>query len=684
MEEPGRSPARCWIIYALCLLVIVAVAAFFRLYELGKSAFRADTILLWELAKRHVPPGMVLTDWFNVSGAAGQMPMPAFIMQVFLSLLNWPVTPAMVRLPFALFGILAVPIAFFAGRRLHGPMFGLMLSALLAVNSFHIATSREAYFYSTLIFGYFLYFWAAVGILETLWNGGTLKLSDLAILAAALFFSAYSQITGLILCATGGILFLALLVYRQRKAESFKRNLLSLAVVYGVVLLPVFVASWGLRPILEQIGANKETAAKVVSMSGENLLTGTTKALLQFGWGWSLAGWALLVIAVGGAVYAIVRNRERQWWWIFYFMVMQIAVFGVTRSVMVATYESRYMSGIFPFFLACLAFGLLYFPRAAADALRRPGAANVASGVLCGAALVFAAYPAYLQTQLTGKPTPYFDIVRWCDSNLPRNTPVLVDRWFEPWNEFKSHPSTNVVFTFTIPNEPVDVFVKNRWRETAKDFFARNPDAAYLEIAKEYWDAPGVGPWEWPRQYFSRHVAITNEAGLELRELGLANRGDFYAANSNRVVVGIFYNTREDILSKARADGQTVVGLYGDGWNYTKTQDFRDWRVFEGSASLDVYNLTSAPVMAEVVLRAVAISGSKKIKVSNGSENTFTMNQLVKWNIGRLTLVPGLNKLVLADALWSMGKVPLIVDGFDVSVVPPEAVAPASQVPSTP
>ena len=664
-EKTGRAH---WI----WLAIIVAAAAFFRLYELGMSAFRADTILLWELAKRNVPPGMIFTDWFEVSGAAGQMPMPAFIMQEFLSLFNWRVTPAMVRFPFAFFGILTIPGAFFAGRRIRGPVFGLLFAAFLAVDSFHIATSREAYFYSTLIFGAFLFLLASAGIVRVLWNRQAMGIPDLLILAAALFFVAYSQITGLILCATGGILFFALLVYRQRQAGFLKRNLISLAAVYGVVLLPVVLASWGLRPILEQIGANKETAAKVVSMGGENLFSGTTKAFLQFAWGWSPLGWIFFVVALVGAVCVIVRKREAQWAWVVYFIVMQIAVFGVMRSVMVANYEARYMSGVFPFFLVFCVYGLSAVP----DLLKNPGLGRAGAGVLCGAALLFSAYPAYLQTRLTGKPTPYFEISRWFDSNLPRNTPVLVDRWFESWNEFKSHPSTNVIYTFTIPNEPVDVYVKNRWRDSAKAFFAKYPDAAYLEIAKSYWEAAGVGPWEWPRQHFARHVVIANEPGLKLRELGLANRADFYAANSNRVVVEIFYNTREDSLSKARAAGQRVVGLYGDGWAYTKTQDFRDWRVLEDSSSLDVYNLTSASVTAEVVLRGVSVSGSKKVKASTGAESTFTMNQMQDWNMGRLTLAPGLNKVVLTDPLWLMGKTPLVVDTFDVREIPPEAAPP--------
>jgi hypothetical protein len=121
-EDGPVIPLRTgWVILA----VIVAVGAFFRLYLLGMSAFRADTILLWSLAQRQIPPLQVFTHWFDVSGAAGQMPMPAWIMQQFLALTGWNVTPFMVRFPFALVGILAVPVAFFAGRRLGGVGVGL-------------------------------------------------------------------------------------------------------------------------------------------------------------------------------------------------------------------------------------------------------------------------------------------------------------------------------------------------------------------------------------------------------------------------------------------------------------------------------------------------------------------------------------------------------------------------------
>src|SRR5262249_37631426 len=140
--------------------------------------------------------------------------------------------------------------------------------------------------------------------------------------------------------------------------------------------------------------------------------------------------------------------------------------------------------------------------------------------VLLSIATLLWVWPAFLCTKLDGKPTPYTKINAWVDSNLPPGALVLVDRWFEPWNEFRVEPSTNVISTYVLPNEPLDVYLQYHWRDTAINFFGHNPDAAYLEIAKSYWEKPEVGPWQWPRDHFARHVVIRNEAGLRLRGLG--------------------------------------------------------------------------------------------------------------------------------------------------------------------
>ena len=660
----------------LALAAVVLAAAFFRLYDLGLSALRGDTILLWSMAQRHVPPSLLITKWFEVSGAAGQMPMPAFLMQAFLSFVNWNVSLFTLRLAFAVFGILTVPVAFFAGRRFQGDAFGLVLAALLAVNSFHVATSREAYFYATMVFGNFLFFWATAALVERLWKGELLGAKDLALLAVALFFCGYSQITGLIICATGAVLFFGLLIYRQKRSPVFNRNLLSLIVVYTTVLLPILFVPWGLKPLLAQIGAAKAVATQVSAMSGQNLWTGLIQVVEQFLWGWTVPGLILLGGVVVAAAFAFWRRRDRRIAWLAYFVVMQVIMFAMSRSASGANYESRYLSGTLPFLLAFITYGLLYFPSSLLGSRARSGVARGMTIAFCAIALIPSLYPAYLQTQLTGKPAPYFELVRWTDSNLPQGTPVLVDRWFEPWNELKAHPTTNVFFTFTVPNEPVETYIRSRWRETAQAFFAKYPEAAYLEIAKSYWEVPGVGPWNWPREHFARHVAITNEAGLKLRRMGLANRGDFYAATTNRTIVEIFYNTREDLVMQARAQGRKTMVLFGPGWGYTKTQDFKDWRALEKEAAIEVYNLTDTPADVMLRIRAVAPNGSKRVESATMDAHDFSVGRMEEWDIGPVSLAPGLTKLALRDPFWTDGGVPLLVDTIALAPAPRPTLEP--------
>lgn len=631
-------------VFGVTALLIAAAAVFFRLYDLGMSAFRADTILLWGVAQRHVPPMQIWTRWFEVSGAVGQMPMPAWIMQLFLSLVGWPVTPFWVRFPHAVLGILAVPVMYFGGRRLGGRSMGLFLAALVAVNPYHIGYSREAYFYAAALLGYFLLFWATVAAIDDIREGVVFRWKTLLLLAVALFFTGYSQITGLILCASGGFVMSAVLVLHRKHFARPWYNLGRIAAVYAVVLFPLIFASWGMRPLLSQIFAWRETAVQVVELSGERFLPSVGGALLRFAWGNDAWAVGLLVLSLALAVAVMIRRKEKHLVWIPGLMVLQLVLFALSRSVAGATYDPRYMSGIMPFYLALVAYGLwnirAVFPRA-------PGITAWALALVAVAAAVPAAF---LQTQVTGKPTPYFEIVKWTDSHLPAGTPVLVDRWFEPWNELKAHPSTNVQFTFTIPNEPLDNFLKGNWRKTAEEFFTKNPDAAYLEIAKTYWDAPGVGSWQWPREYFARHVTIANEPGLRLREMGLATRSDFYSSNSNRVVVEIFYNTEEDVVVKAKSEGRSVLALYGPGWQYTKTGDYRDWRTILERAELRLWNLTEGPLPVRPVLRAAAMGGPVRLraKANTLQVHEFPQNQIAEWVLEPITLQPGLTPLILS------------------------------------
>lgn len=657
------------------MALVVAVGAFFRLYDLDLAAFRADEFLLWKLAERKVPPSDILTKWFEVSGVVAQMPLPAWIAQIFFKTIGWHVTPYTARLPYALLGVLTVPVAFLGGRRFGGAVYGLILAALVAVNPFHIGMSREAYFYSCALLGHFVNFWALWRIWARLEANERLVCSDLIVLGLATFLSGYSQLSGLILCAGVG-LWLFLAGVRKRKQNPLVvRDLAKLVAVYAVVLTPLLFASWGLRPLFEQLFGHAEENKQVFDVSGVNLWKGLLQSLLQFGWGWTAWGWILFVVLTFAGLVRFIQERDTRGWWVIGACAFMIAVFAVVREAAAILYEARYMSWLLPFYLGWVAVPLAW-PFIKTTSGPSPSSVLRAAGVtLLAASLGWSCYPAWLQTQLTGKPTPYWDILRWANENLPRGTVVLVDRWYEPWNEIAAHASTNdkVYFTFTVPNEPLATFLQNRWREVSRAFLEKNPDAAYLEIAKTYFEAAGVGPWEWPRTYFARHHAITNEAGLKLGKMGLANRGDFFAPNTNRVVVEFFYNTRDDVVARWKQQNQKVGVMFGAGWGYAKpwqqTGDFRDWRVLTDRAHLDLFNLTEQPLDVRVRLRGAAVGGMKRIATSNGLVRDFANGKLDTWPIEWRGVPPGLSALVLSDVLGGSARNPLLVDEVAIEVM---------------
>jgi hypothetical protein len=344
-------------------------------------------------------------------------------------------------------------------------------------------------------------------------------------------------------------------------------------------------------------------------------------------------------------------------------------LFAIGQRLQGTTFASRYVLPLLPAYLGMLTVGVVALADLATRRFKlREGRAELAAVALGALAAAPNLGPAWQVTRLTGRPTPYKEIVAWTDANLPRGTPVLVDRWYEPWNELKVHASTNVFFTFTVPDEPLDNFQNLHWRDTVQAFCAKHPEAAYLEVARNYWDHPQVGPWDWPGKYFARKMEFRNEAGLELRRLGLAARDDFYTAHTNRLIVDLYYNTRDDALARARAGGERTVVFHGEGWTYTKTQDYRDWRIVEGAARLDVYNLGDAAVQATLKVAGVAVSNPQRLQIGSLETPSFPAGQLSTYELGPVTLQPGLNSLPVRVPAWMPNGPPLLVEGVQATV----------------
>lgn len=700
----------------ILLIVVICIAAFFRLYHLGAPAFRADTMIFMDFARQPIAFWDVFTKWTSTLGMnkTGQFPFAVAWIKMFLDLTGAPLTPFMIRLPSALWGILAVLAIYGCGRVLAGNAFALFLAALFALSPFHIGISREAYFYPPLVCGSALLLWAIFLQIKADQDRDLLPGAFYILLASGFFLTTYSQPSSWSYAFMAVLIILWFQIKNGLQNRRIPRSLLWIALILAVIGIPLLFADWALPQMISiSTPAHKEYVNRIFGINREPIFFLLARTLFSFCWGMTSPRILFTVVVLLLSVAATVRLWRRSFAMPVLFILLAggIVLYVSARYLLVSAVSSRYLLAFLPLYLIWLALGLWFTPgnlsksgchfhengnpeqekirnRIPAGAgmtgpigngkFQRWIVAAVSIGIMIFA-LGLNVWPAWLATQLTGKPIPYWDIVRWCDKNLPPRTLVLVERWLDPWNELRIHNSTNVYFTFPVPSEPKDVFEQMNWPFVARQFMEKFPDAAYLEFSKSERQVKGlVTNWS-----FARSVSFTNEAALKLAQLRLAHREEFFDPQTNRLIVTIFYNTRADTIAHARHAGKQYLTLYGPEWGYVKLwqqlRDFRDWRILENQASLDVYNLTSSTNRVTLKIRGMALNGMKRVSAeggfacggaSGGKYHDFRHLQLDEWELKDVTLQPGLNKIVFSDSLWSVAKIPLLADQIEVAPSP--------------
>lgn len=135
-SDEGRPVAA----FLLPLLLVVLLAAGLRLFHLAHQGFWLDEVSTVNTVRSAVP-SLTMSD--------STPPLYYMIMSWWMRAV--PESEAAARLPSALFGIAAVPLLFFLGRRLFGTRAGLIAALLLAASPFHVHYSQEARAYSLMV-----------------------------------------------------------------------------------------------------------------------------------------------------------------------------------------------------------------------------------------------------------------------------------------------------------------------------------------------------------------------------------------------------------------------------------------------------------------------------------------------------------------------------------------------------
>ena len=653
--DPMPRSARTGLLWGLAALLVFSAAI--RFYRLGDSDTRSDEVELIEFLQAGVGPMQYFKHIVAGFQSGRQMPLPRVATSAYVLGLHLDVTLFNIRTLYAFLNSLAPLFLVLLGRKWAGPRMGWILGILGAINPFSLYWARVGHVYGFVL--PFVTMTAAlfVPLLRDAAAGRSLSRGLLAAVAATSIGGCYSHLSA---WPITGLLWLALLVLAFRAAGWRPKAMpIRLWIAFGIWALSV--APWAFS-FLTAVDT-KWDMLSVISNDPQYEFYAMRRLPFVMGWGSGGVGSILTFGLPALGLVLGVRNRA------FRPGALALAALGLVLFVLLAAmmklsggiYTLRYFTPIWlvPLLLAGVAIHEVSVW--AGGRIQHPKAGALAAGVWLGLIAANTAAPLWWIITLDGHPTPYTRINRWLDANLPRGAPVIVDRWFEPSHEMRFHSPTNVFVTFTIPNEPLTSFLENNWRGTVQQFAQRYPDAAYVELIKSYFYVPTVGSWDWPRRYFARQAAVTNEPALKLRERQLGMTEDFYADNTNRIVVEIFYNTVEDLVAKARADGRRLLLWYGPGWAYTKTRDFRDWRILEAVATLDLYNLTDAPLDAQLVLRGVAYNGTKRIMTSTGTVENFPPNREYEWKLSFPALPPGRTTLRLADNLWNTAHVPLLV-----------------------
>lgn len=664
--------ARAWAPWLLLTAVLIAASAI-RFVDLGRAAVRADEINFLEYAAR----GQSLIALWREPPWLNQIPLADSIAIVWHWFRPGPPTEQTVREPFAVLGSLTVAgVAIWLARR-RGLAAGVLAGVWMGLLPFHVYHSREAYYYVVVMAaaaGMTLY---TADLLARLRAGEALPTKAYATWSAWTVLTCMTHMSTWVVAATCWLLMLALGL-RCLPSQSRHRHVIGMIV--SAVVVAVFMARWVWRAVAEL----------------QRVSDGTGHIGGEFGWvaprvipfftaGANLFGvvMALAILLVGVVLLAGSRRRPGNSGEVLPESLAMVVAggFAVAYAYVGLVGEGKakvaYFAVMLPAYLAwsvCVIEGVVS---------RLQGGWPTIARVICPCiAAAILAKPAWVITQLDGKPTPYRQIRDWLDANLDPGSVAVVDRWFEPWNEMARYAPKTVSVTFTVPDEPYETYRQLRWREVTQWAIEQGTVQAFIRLTRNQENRDGL--WTWPETYFAHRAVVVNDAALWLRNHGFAPVEDFNAPHDIRVVTEIFYDLREDIVARKRAAGEHFAVFYGPTMRYLKsgplgifpiqTEQFMDWRLLEKDATIDVHNLTGTQQIARIRVRAVSPAGPKRVLGPAGEEFDFAGGQLQEWLTDPLELKPGRNSISLTDPRWSTDGRPLLIAG--VEAVPESGLAP--------
>jgi len=656
-----------WLLVGLVGLVSVAV----RFIDLDRASVRSDEINFLNLAR----PGQSVVELWRNPPWQNQIPLADCIPVIWHWFRTDNPDERTVREPFALLGSLTVVGTSVWLMRRRGIAAGFLLGMWMALLPFHVYQSREAYYYIVVMAFASGMTLCTVDLLVAMRSGNALSARRMIIWSV---WTILTCLTHMSTWVVAGICWLLLLMQALKSAPTVKQtNLFPLFISASVTGL--FFIRWIWRAIIEM----QEVSQADGHIGGAFGWVGA-RVVPFFTYGANMTGFVLSVTLVSAGIGVFLwqkwkRKHEAD------DVFNSLSVIVLSGFAMAYAYigivgggaaKVSYFSALLPVYLVWA----VYTIDMMISIMPRKWITLTRWALLIVLALLFTR-PALAITHLDGKPVAYEKVRSWLDANLEAGSVVVVDRWYEPWNEMALYAPSNVNVTFTVPDEPYSNYTQLNWRQITQETIESGKVNAFIRLTRNHEDKDGL--WQWPETYFARYAAITNDAGLWLRLSGFATSEDFYSVNTNRLVVEIFYDLREDELTRRKTSNEKAALFFNPNLPYEKsgpmgifrlqTEQFMDWRMLQQRGELEVYNLTDAPADATIEITAVSPNGTKLV-TSNGQRVQFPAGQMQRWNIGPVKLEPGKNLVMLEDPRWAQAQEPLLI--AEAKVKPVDASGP--------
>jgi hypothetical protein len=601
------------------------LALILRLYQLGGASPWIDEITVVSFAAPPKTPGEIIRAIFEarLKGFTGQhMPMQYVLANLVLPEGGASLTDvaARVRLPFALFGALTIPLIALATRDVYGVRAGVWTALLVAISFFHVYQSRDATSYGPLLFFHALSLCAAIRLGASTGPVSRETLRWAALLFVGLVGMFFTHLISWFFAATVGLLaFLSLAVRILKKDPT--------APIWSGPALMLVVIACAALPFLQFPLAAAGGAGIVDDVRENPTFDLFAYQLAAFGWGRGSGRMAAFAVALCWGVYAASRRASRSWFIAHIALIVVPAI--IFFVVLMRDFFPRYLSVIFIPFIAFAGIAL-------ADIQERLAARSVVAGRLfaIAALAILALYhraPFETLYAIRDKLMPFSIARDWIMANVPegglymwrngyfmREVPGALDT---PGRQavYADHPNAGI---------PREVYARRS--DLARDVFRRFPETFLITEPATSAFYLHHELWNWTTQ-FPHSVQFYDPTLAKLWKWGFSPHG--YRTRDMATFVAR-WRTQHEILDELTRTGRPFAWPTGPGWRYAQT---REGIVLASPSAEDARLMTAIPSPGPYRLRArgkAPASGRISIWLIRGGQWTRLSEELVNKSDG--------------------------------------------------